>query len=249
MAIAQRHPAAAKITSRPILDLLLLVALGAVAGTVLVTATDTAWLDGIASAVPDLHSNVAANRAMVGVTRFGEEAVLLAAFAGATLLALRRRGPVWGRFFAVVGAGALTIDNLIKPLVGRSRPAFDQLVGGRGESFPSGHVTATIALLLAIAWYAGHGRRTAVRRALWFSAAGGGIAMAVLARLPRGPLAHRRCGRPAPRGGLDVDGGPIAARCRGIPISDDTPQPPGARSPGSGEPGPVRSRMQPVYRQ
>jgi membrane-associated phospholipid phosphatase len=180
MAIAQRQPAAASVTAtRPILDLFLLVALGAVAGTVLVTAADTAWLDGVASAVPDLHSNVALNRAMVGVTRFGEEVILLAAFAGATLLAFRRRGPAWGRFFAVVGVGALTIDNLIKPLVGRSRPVFDQLVGGRGDSFPSGHVTATTALLVAAAWYAGHGRTPAVRRALWVGAAGGGIAMAV----------------------------------------------------------------------
>ena len=167
------------VTPRPALDLLTLVVLGAVAGTALMTAADTAWLDGAASAVPDLHSNVALNRTMVGVTRFGEEVVLLAAFAAATLFAFRRRGPAWGRFFAVVGVGALTIDNLIKPLVGRARPAFDQLVGGRGDSFPSGHVTATIALLIALAWYAGHGRSAAVRRTLFFTAAGGGIAMAV----------------------------------------------------------------------
>jgi membrane-associated phospholipid phosphatase len=75
--------------------------------------------------------------------------------------------------------GALALDNAIKPLVGRPRPIFDQLVAGRGPSFPSGHTTGTTALLFAVAYYAAAGRGRGVRIALWSAALSGSILMAV----------------------------------------------------------------------
>jgi membrane-associated phospholipid phosphatase len=169
-------------TLRPALHLLLLVAAGALSGTALLTlqaGADMSWVDRAARSVEALHGNEGLNRLMVGITSVGEEIVLFGLFGGLALIAYRRSGVRWGRFFALVGAGALVLDNVIKPLVGRPRPVFDQLVGGRGDSFPSGHVTATTALLFSLAWYLSTGKGATVRKLVWCAAGGGAIVMAV----------------------------------------------------------------------
>ena len=167
---------------RPALHLMVLIAAGALAGTALLwaqTEGKISSIDRTARSVPALHANQELNTLMVAVTSFGEEIMLLAAFGLLTAIAHRRRGARWGRFFAVAGVGAMVLDNAIKPLVGRARPSFDQLVGGRGDAFPSGHVTATTALLFAIALYSSVGKEVRARTLIWGSAAAGSLLMAI----------------------------------------------------------------------
>ena len=135
------------------------------------------WIDRAASAVPAIHSP-GPSAVMLAVTRFGEEAVLAVAFLGLTWWAWRSRGVVWARFFAVVMVGALALDNIVKPFVGRPRPQFEQLVPGTGFSVPSGHVVGISALLLALAYFVGAERSRSARRMIFVVAAAGIVAMA-----------------------------------------------------------------------
>ena len=166
---------------RPAFDLVALVALGALTGVVILNlqSTGLSWVDGASRSVVGFHAHEGINHLMIGITSFGEEIVLVAAFITVAMWARARRGAQWGRFFTLVGIGAVTLDNIIKPIVGRSRPVFDQLVGGRGDSFPSGHVVATTALLFALAWYLSAGRTTHPRRWIWGLAGAGSVLMAL----------------------------------------------------------------------
>jgi undecaprenyl-diphosphatase len=72
------------------------------------------------------------------------------------------------------------IEYAVKALVGRDRPGSDQMIRGRGPSFPSGHVLASMALYglipVVVALYT-H------RRAIWWAAVGlsGAVIVAVAA--------------------------------------------------------------------
>jgi membrane-associated phospholipid phosphatase len=138
-------------------------------------------LDGWASSVAGLHGSPL-DGVMLGITTFGEEIVLATAFAVLVLFAYTTRGRSWGRFVVLTGAGALLLDNLIKPLVGRPRPAFDQLVAGTGSSWPSGHVTGTAGLLFALAYLASTDKGRAARGTIW-GLAGAGIVLMAASRV------------------------------------------------------------------
>jgi undecaprenyl-diphosphatase len=91
-----------------------------------------------------LNSLVAGHAAVVrvikAVTWLGSDGVLWALTgAAAVVLAIRRR---WRLliYLLVAGAGALTLDPVLKALVGRLRPVVAHPVAyGNGDSFPSGH--------------------------------------------------------------------------------------------------------------
>jgi membrane-associated phospholipid phosphatase len=87
--------------------------------------------------------------------------------------------PIPNDFAARPALGGLALDNIIKPLVGRPRPIFDQLVNGRGPSWPSGHTTGTTALLVALAIYASAGGGRGLRVAVWTAALAGSILMGI----------------------------------------------------------------------
>jgi membrane-associated phospholipid phosphatase len=165
---------------RPALGFVLLTVLAALAGSLLLDV-QRAWglppIDEAARSAVALHEHPALNRLMADITALGAEIPLLLAFCGLALWSYRKRGASWGRFFAVVLAGALALDNIVKPMVGRERPVFDQLVGGRGESFPSGHTTATTALLFALAYYLASAKSIRVRSCIWAAALFGSTLM------------------------------------------------------------------------
>jgi membrane-associated phospholipid phosphatase len=143
------------------------------------TQAGVTGLDDAARFVVSMHSDKALNDAMRALTSFGDEMMLLFIFVALAAWAYTARGVWWARFFVLVAAGALALDNIIKPLVGRPRPIFDQLVNGRGPSWPSGHTTGTTALLVALAIYASAGGRRGLRVALWTAALAGSILMGI----------------------------------------------------------------------
>src|SRR5919106_6239190 len=167
---------------RPALELTCLIAIATLAGTLVYAmqkASGPSWVDEVARAVVPLHVNAWINRVMTWITDLGGEIILLAVFGALVLWSHRARGALWTRFFVVVMAGALALDNVVKPLVGRPRPVLDQLVGGRGESFPSGHATATTALMFAVAYYLTSGRSPRTRALTWAMALLGSLLMGV----------------------------------------------------------------------
>jgi membrane-associated phospholipid phosphatase len=133
-------------------------------------------LDGWASSVAGLHGSTL-DGVMLGITTFGEEIVLASAFTVLVVFAYTTRGRSWGRFVVLTGTGALLLDNLLKPIVGRPRPAFDQLVAGTGSSWPSGHVTGTTGLLFAGAYLVSTGKGRAARVTIWVLAGFGVVLM------------------------------------------------------------------------
>lgn len=137
------------------------------------------WIDEAARSTAVWHVHPGLNRLMAGLTSLGEDLLILTAFGAVALRSHRARGAPWGRFFLLVMAGALVLDNAVKPLVGRTRPPFEQLVGGKGASFPSGHAVAATALLFALAVYLSSGRRVRVRTIFWAVALAGSLLMGV----------------------------------------------------------------------
>jgi membrane-associated phospholipid phosphatase len=158
---------------RPAFELTGVIAIATLAGTLVVAmqkASGPSWVDEAARAVVPLHVHTGINRLMTWITDLGGEITLLSAFGALALWSHRARGALWAHFFMVVMTGALALDNIVKPLVGRPRPILDQLVGGRGASFPSGHATATTALVFAVAYYLTSGRAPRARALIWASA-------------------------------------------------------------------------------
>ena len=103
------------------------------------------------------------------MTWLGSNATLIpvVAILGAYLL-FRRKGWRPGVLLVAALAGANAWYRLVKPLVGRPRPPLAlHLVQVSGESFPSGHATAAIAVwgMAAVVLYAG--RSGAVKAATW----------------------------------------------------------------------------------
>jgi membrane-associated phospholipid phosphatase len=134
-------------------------------------------VDRAALSVISMHTDTALNTLMTALTSFGGELTLICTFVALVGWAYATRGVWWARFFVLVMSGALAFDNIIKPLVGRPRPIFDQLVNGRGPSWPSGHTTGTTALLVALAIYAAAGRGRTARLTVWVVALAGSIVM------------------------------------------------------------------------
>src|ERR1700684_2510984 len=95
-------------------------------------------------AAAPLNSLVARHTAVVSVVKavtwLGSSGVLWTMIGLAVVvLAIRRRWRL-AIYLLVTGAGALTLDPVIKALVGRLRPVGAHPVAyGSGESFPSGH--------------------------------------------------------------------------------------------------------------
>jgi undecaprenyl-diphosphatase len=72
--------------------------------------------------------------------------------AATTIVLLVARRPRLALALVLVAALAPTITNLIKPVVGRARPVWEQSLGAEATlSYPSGHATAGIAVYAACA--------------------------------------------------------------------------------------------------
>ena len=98
-----------------------------------------AWLNGLVAGHPAVVSAVKA------VTWLGSSGVLWTLIGLAVVvLAIRRRWRL-AIYLLVTGAGALTLDPVLKVLVGRLRPVVAHPVAyGNGNSFPSGHALGSI---------------------------------------------------------------------------------------------------------
>jgi len=98
-----------------------------------------AWLNGLVSGHPTVVSVVKA------VTWLGSSGVLWTLTGtAAVVLAIRRR---WWLviYLLVTGAGELTLDPVLKALVGRLRPVVAHPIAyGTGDSFPSGHALGSL---------------------------------------------------------------------------------------------------------
>jgi membrane-associated phospholipid phosphatase len=79
---------------------------------------------------------------------------------------IRQRSIAVFTFLALVVGGQFLVANVIKSIVDRARPHFDQLTGFSGSSFPSGHAVATAACLAAFALVIGRRRSLRVRAIL-----------------------------------------------------------------------------------
>jgi undecaprenyl-diphosphatase len=96
-----------------------------------------------------LNSLVAGHAAAVSVVKtvtwLGSSAVLWTVTGtAAVVLAIRRRWRL-AIYLLVAGAGALTLDPVLKALVGRLRPVVAHPIAyGTGNSFPSGHALGSI---------------------------------------------------------------------------------------------------------
>ncbi len=100
-------------------------------------------------AAAGLNSLVAGHAAVVSVVKavtwLGSSGVLWTVTGlAAVALAIRRRWRL-AVYLLVAGAGALTLDPVLKSLVGRLRPVVAHPVAyGTGDSFPSGHALGSI---------------------------------------------------------------------------------------------------------
>jgi membrane-associated phospholipid phosphatase len=119
------------------------------------------------------HATPSSSSSLRFISQFGGALVVIPlAFVVAVVESRRlRRGAVWPFLLLVVG-GQFMLANSIKFIVGRARPAIDQLTGFSGKSFPSGHATAAAATYAAFALLFG------IRRSVRFKALGAGFAVA-----------------------------------------------------------------------
>jgi membrane-associated phospholipid phosphatase len=79
---------------------------------------------------------------------------------------IRQRSFAIITFLTLVVGGQFLVANVIKSIVGRARPDFDQLTGFSGPSFPSGHAVASAACLAAFALVIGRRRSLKLRAVL-----------------------------------------------------------------------------------
>jgi undecaprenyl-diphosphatase len=90
------------------------------------------------------HRTEDLNGVVKRISWFGSTKVVLVV-AGIAALFAWRRCPRLALAIVVIALARPLIEHLLKELVDRPRPQGDQLVPGRGPSFPSGHPLATAA--------------------------------------------------------------------------------------------------------
>ena len=130
------------------------------------TNTGFARLDRSASLFGAHHATALSTRFLRFYTQLGGALVIVPlAVIVAIVETIRQRSVAVITFLTLVVGGQFLIANVIKSLVGRARPNFDQLTGFSGSSFPSGHAVASAACLAAFALVIGR-RRSLKMRAL-----------------------------------------------------------------------------------
>jgi len=103
------------------------------------------------------HETAATTRMLEIVTQFGATGWLLIGMAVlGGVMAWRSRKPAMLGYLVVIGLGVSLINNGLKHIVQRERPAVLQLTHFGGYSFPSGHTAAAAACWAAIALVIAH---------------------------------------------------------------------------------------------
>lgn len=99
------------------------------------------------------------NTVMEAITFLGTTYVLAAALLVAAFWAFTRRPQtIVTGFLVLTLVGGTSLDNLVKALVDRPRPAFDPITSFSHSSFPSGHVVSATVVFLAFAIVFARGR-------------------------------------------------------------------------------------------
>jgi undecaprenyl-diphosphatase len=131
------------------------------------THTGLAKWDRAASIFAASHATSLSDQVLQELTQFGGALwiVPLAALL-AVVETIRQRSSAVVIFLTLVVGGQFLVANIAKALVDRARPAFDQLTGFSGPSFPSGHAVASAACFAAFALVIGRGRTLAVNALL-----------------------------------------------------------------------------------
>jgi membrane-associated phospholipid phosphatase len=159
-----------------------------VLGLLLVLVDDNSTVQDLDRTVSEWGSTHAESEAIDVVeviTNLGTTWVVFVVLAiVATVDFVRRRNYEVFLFVAAVGLGQNLLNNLIKVLVRRDRPAVLQLMDVHGFSFPSGHTAAAAACWSAVALVLGRDRPRAVRAVL----AGGAALVAVVVATSRALL-------------------------------------------------------------
>lgn len=131
------------------------------------TNTGFARLDRSASLFGAHHATALSTRVLRLYTQLGGALVIVPlGVIVAIVESIRQRSIAVVTFLALVVGGQFLVANVIKSIVGRARPHFDQLTGFSGPSFPSGHAVASAACLAALALVIGRRRSLGVRAIL-----------------------------------------------------------------------------------
>jgi membrane-associated phospholipid phosphatase len=119
------------------------------------------------------NGSTATADAMRWITQLGSTPVIaVALIVTAAIDFRRRRSREVFAFVAAIGIGEIVLNNLLKVIVHRDRPAVLHLVTAHGYSFPSGHTVAATSTWLAIALVIG---RDASRRTRAMLASGAAL--------------------------------------------------------------------------
>jgi membrane-associated phospholipid phosphatase len=131
------------------------------------TNTGFARLDRSVSLFGAHHATALSTRFLRFYTQLGGALVIVPlGVIVAIAEAIRQRSVAIVAFLTLVVGGQFLVANVIKAIVDRARPNFDQLTGFSGPSFPSGHAVATAACLAAFALVIGRRRSIKVRAIL-----------------------------------------------------------------------------------
>jgi membrane-associated phospholipid phosphatase len=131
------------------------------------TNSGFARLDRSASLFGAHHATALSTRFLRFYTQLGGALVIVPlAVIVAIVETIRQRSVAVVAFLTLVVGGQFLVANVIKSIVDRARPDFDQLTGFSGSSFPSGHAVAAAACLAAFALVIGRGRSIKVRALL-----------------------------------------------------------------------------------
>ena len=131
------------------------------------TNTGFARLDRSVSLFGAHHATALSTRFLRFYTQLGGALVIVPlGVIVAIAEAIRQRSVAIVAFLTLVVGGQFLVANVIKAIVDRARPNFDQLTGFSGPSFPSGHAVAAAACLAAFALVIGRKRSLKVRAIL-----------------------------------------------------------------------------------
>jgi undecaprenyl-diphosphatase len=137
------------------------------------TNSGFARLDRSVSLFGAHHATALSTRFLRIYTQLGGALVIVPlAVIVAIVETIRQRSFAVITFLTLVVGGQFLVANVIKSIVGRARPHFDQLTGFSGPSFPSGHAVASAACLAAFALVIGRRRSLKLRAVLAGLAAG-----------------------------------------------------------------------------
>jgi undecaprenyl-diphosphatase len=131
------------------------------------TNTGFARFDSSVSLFGEHHATALSTRFLRFYTQLGGALVIVPLAAIVAIVeTIRQRTVTVVAFLTLVVGGQFLVANVIKAIVDRARPDFDQLTGFSGSSFPSGHAVAAAACLAAFALVIGRRRSLGVRAIL-----------------------------------------------------------------------------------